>query len=155
MDATIPVTAPAPGVTARTGRTRRRLALYALAICCVSAVAGGVTYGAFTATTSSSANSFTAAASFGAACPSVTPIYLTGFEAGAVSVTGAGLFDEVYQAGGVPTADSTIKRSGDYSLRVAKSGAGATYLLQSITGTVVVERLAVRFETLPVDDLDR
>jgi len=142
------------------GRRRRRLALYALAIWSVSAVAAGVAYAAFSATTSNSGNSFSAAASFPATCPSVTPNYLSGFESGAVSAVttglpGTGLFDEVHTVGGTPTAQSTVKRNGDYSLRVAKNNAGASYVLRVLGGTTGVERVAVRFATLPSTDLDR
>jgi predicted ribosomally synthesized peptide with SipW-like signal peptide len=142
---------PASGHTMIGGR-RRRLVLCALAISCVSAVVGGVTYSAFSATTSNSANSFTAATSF---CLDRTPKYLSGFESGAVSAVGSGLFDEVHTVGGTPVAQSTVKRNGDYSLRIAKNNAGASYVLQDLGGTSGVERLAVRFATLPTADLDR
>jgi hypothetical protein len=137
------------------GRRRRRLALYALAIWCVSAIAGGVTYAAFSATSSNSGNTFEAAARYGASCPGATPAYLTGFESGAVSAAGGGLFYEVHSVGGMPFADSTIKRNGGYSLGIAKNASGASYVLQQLSGTSAVERLAVRFNTLPSADLDR
>jgi hypothetical protein len=137
------------------GRRRRRLALYALLIGSLSAVVGGVTYGAFTATTSSSGNSFSAAATFPAGCPSVTASYLSGFESGAISAVGGGLFLEVHTLGGTPTAESTVKRNGGHSLRVAKNNAGASYVLNKLEGTSGVERVAIRFPALPSADLDR
>jgi hypothetical protein len=104
----------------------------------------------FTAVTTNPGNSFSAAITF---CPSVSPIWLTGFESGVVSAAGAAanpassLFNSVV---GGPTINET-SRSGNYSLRVSKNTGSSTYVSKTSLGggSAVTMRLAVRLGSLP------
>ena len=66
-----------------------------------------------------------------------------------VSTAGGGIFTSLT---GTPTADSTVARSGTYSLRIADASAGGSTVraLRSFTASsVVVTRFAVRLGSLP------
>jgi hypothetical protein len=118
--------------------------LLVLAAGLVGAVAG-ITYSAFNSTTSNPSNSFTAADSF---CTRLPAVWLTGFEHGAVSAAGGGLFTTVT---GAPTADAVTFRNGLYSLRINDAAAGSTInAAKTFAATdVVVARFAVRLSALP------
>lgn len=112
-------------------------------------VVGGAAaaWAAFSASTSTPSNSFSAAASF---CQgdAYNPVWMTGFEAGATSSAGGGIYDASLNV----TADSSIKRSGDYSMRLDATGAGA-YTASAVNASVVTFRFAVRFASLPAADV--
>jgi hypothetical protein len=121
-----------------------------IAAMCLLAAAIVSTYSAFSNTTDSSSSSFSSAASF---CSPFTPFWMTGVESGAIAgVSGNGLLDSVSQTGGSAiTADNTVSRSGNYSLKLVKANGGDGYARIPYMGTpnVVVGRVAVRFQTLP------
>jgi glucose/arabinose dehydrogenase/chitodextrinase len=81
-------------------------------------------------------------------CGRSSAVWLTGMEHGVVSVAGGGIFTTVT---GVPTADSTVARTGAYSLQIADASAGSTVrALRSFTASsVIVSRFAVRLSSLP------
>ena len=83
-----------------------------------------------------------------AQCLPSSAIWLTGMEHGVVSTAGGGIFSSLT---GTPTADSTVARSGTYSLRIADGAGGSTArALRSFTASsVVVSRFAVRLNSLP------
>ena len=87
----------------------------------------------------------------GVGCDVATPIRLTGFESGAVSATGSGLFDTVVGTGA--TADSVAPRSGSYSLRILDGGAAANDVGWTAGSNVVVARFGIRFATLPAGNV--
>jgi hypothetical protein len=80
-------------------------------------------------------------------CDAATPVRLTGFESGAVSQAGGGLFDSIIGAGA--SADAVTPRSGSYSLRIVDGGAAANNVAWNVTGNVVVVRFGIRFAALP------
>jgi hypothetical protein len=124
---------------------RGRLGLLIAAAAALVAIAAGITYSAFSSTTSNPSSSFTAASTF---CTRTSAVWLTGFESGAVSTAGGGLFTSLT---GAPTADAATFRSGAYSLRIADAAAGSTInALKTFTGSnVVVARFAIRLSALP------
>jgi hypothetical protein len=81
-------------------------------------------------------------------CSRSSAVWLTGMEHGVVSAAGGGIFSGL---AGNPTADSTIARSGTYSLRIADASANSTVrALRSFTASnVVVTRFAVHPSSLP------
>jgi glucose/arabinose dehydrogenase/chitodextrinase len=81
-------------------------------------------------------------------CGRSSAVWLTGMEHGVVSVAGGGIFTAVT---GVPTADSTVARTGAYSLQIADASASSTVrALRSFTASsVIVSRFAVRLSSLP------
>lgn len=124
---------------------RVRLGLLVGAAAVLVATAAGITYSAFNSTTSNPSSSFSAATSF---CTRSSAVWLTGFEHGAVSIAGGGLFTTMT---GAPTADAATFRNGAYSLRIADaSGASTINARKTFTATnVVVARFAVRLNSLP------
>lgn len=119
-----------------------RYKLLALVSAGLLAGAVGGSYAAFSSSASSSGNTFSAAASF-ASCTGTSPSWVTGVEHGLASTSGGGLFDFL-QAG---TADSSVKRSGAYSLRLTSSS--GAYASKWAVGSTVVMRFALRFASLP------
>lgn len=110
--------------------------------------AGGATWAAFSSSTSTPSNSFSAASSF-CSGSAYSPTWLTGFEAGVASSAGTGLYDIGLNA----SIDSSIKRSGSYSAKLTASGTGA-YIAKAVGGAAnATFRFAVRFETLPSADV--
>ena len=80
-------------------------------------------------------------------CPTPTPIRVTGFEHGAVSQSGGGLFSNVNGAG--VTADNAVARTGAYSLRIVDpTGANHSARIAAVGNTTVL-RVYVRLATLP------
>jgi hypothetical protein len=78
-----------------------------------------------------------------------TPFFLTGFEHGVIASTGGGLFRSVTNS---PTADSTVKRSGSYSMRCYKTAAAACYVsfpTPPSSQTYIVGRFYIRLDTDP------
>ena len=115
----------------------------------------GTTDAAFSAVTSN-ASTFSAAASFGGGggCTAYAPDWITGMEHGMDTTAGGGIWSASMMAG-TGTVDTTVKRSGDRSLRLAPSAAAAYRgrLYNGFGHTNVVTRFAVHFETLPAADV--
>lgn len=88
----------------------------------------------------------------GGGCPTLTPIWLTGFEHGAVSQSGGGLFDSVVTVGGTNvTAPAAAARTGAYGLRVQTTDIFSFgYARKNTTGAVRVARLSIQLPALPV-----
>jgi hypothetical protein len=84
-------------------------------------------------------------------CDSATPAYLTGFEHGAASAAGGGLFTTMTGAGA--TADATTARSGNYSLRIVDAALVANNVGWSVAGNVLVARFGIRFPALPLGNV--
>jgi hypothetical protein len=128
------------------GSTLRKLTLL-VALGALAGTTGG-SYAAFSNSTSSAGNTFSAAASF-ASCTSTNPTWVTGMEHGVVSTAGGGLFD--YQQ--LASADSAVKRTGGYSLRLDSIAGTAAYAGKLMGGSDMVLRFALRFPTLPTADV--
>lgn len=66
-----------------------------------------------------------------------TPIYLTGFEHGLVSASGAGLYQAVT---GAPTADSTVPQhgAGTYSLKIVHTGTATSVRPYNVNGKTLL-----------------
>jgi hypothetical protein len=128
-----------------TMRGRVRVALLLVATAALVATVAGITYSAFSSTTSNPSSSLTAASTF---CNRTSAVWLTGFEHGAISAAGGGVFTTLT---GAPTADAATIRSGAYSLRIADTSNASTITgLRTFTATdVVVVRFAVRLSSLP------
>jgi len=126
-------------------RRRFRFGLLFVAAAALAATVAGITYSAFSSTTSNPSSSFSASSNF---CTRTSAVWLTGFEHGAVSTAGGGVFNALT---GAPTADSATFRNGLYSLRINDAAAGSTInALKTFTATnVVVARFAVRLSALP------
>jgi hypothetical protein len=122
-----------------------RLGLLAGAAAVLLATVAGITYSAFSSTTSNPASSFSAATSF---CTRSSAVWLTGMEHGVVSTAGGGIFTAVT---GAPTADAATFRNGAYSLRIADASAASTINARKdfTASDVVVARFAVRLAALP------
>lgn len=86
-------------------------------------------------------------ASGGSACPTRTPILLTGFEHGQISTAGGGLFAAVTGSG--VTADASVARTGGWSLRIADPAGSSHNAALATSGAVVVARVYLRLDTLP------
>jgi hypothetical protein len=130
----------------RPSASRARLALLTVAAVALVGTVAGITYSAFSSTTSNPSSSFSAAASF---CTRSSAVWLTGFEHGAVSTAGGGLFTTMSAT--LPTADNATFRNGAYSLRIADASAASTvFARKTFAATnVVVARFAVRLTALP------
>ncbi|MBA3779861.1 MAG: hypothetical protein H0X16_11310 [Chloroflexi bacterium] len=89
----------------------------------------------------------TVTTSGGVACPSPTPVWLTGFEHGAVSASGGGLFTAVTGTGSA--ADSSMKRSGGYSLRIIDASGSANSVARTVSSPSLVARFAIRLASVP------
>lgn len=85
-------------------------------------------------------------------CPTPSPTRVTGFEYGAVSQSGGGLFSNVN--GAAVTADNTVSRTGSYSLRIADpTGANHSARIAAAGGVAVI-RLYLRLTSpLPTADV--
>jgi hypothetical protein len=94
----------------------------------------------------------------GGGCPSApAPIWLTGFEHGAVSSNGGGLFNGVIDIGGPnATAPASAARSGGYGLRIQTADPlDFAYVTKNTTGVdLLVARLSIQLPTLPPADAD-
>jgi hypothetical protein len=116
-----------------------------------TAIRTGSTFSTFSGATSNTASSFSAASGF---CQSQSITWLTGFESGVIVATGgSGLFDSQSTAGGTAAVDTAVTRSGNYSLKIAKTNAGTEYVSTDSTAAVSVRRFAIRFQTLPTADV--
>ncbi len=80
-----------------------------------------------------------------------TPNWLTGFEHGAVSSSGGGLFSGVVSVGGTNvTASAAAARSGGYGLRIQTTDIfNFGYATRSTFGAIQVARLSIQLPTLP------
>ncbi|HEX2086500.1 MAG TPA: hypothetical protein VHF89_12510 [Solirubrobacteraceae bacterium] len=122
------------------------------------AIAGTATWSAFSSGTANAGSYFATASSFGASCSNnvSTPIYLTGVENGRVSNLGSMSWSTV---SGAVSPDSTVSRTGAYSLRAAPAGAAAYVqkLLVTVSvsyPTTAVARFAVRLDSPPSADAE-
>ncbi|HEV3001769.1 MAG TPA: hypothetical protein VGW75_13590 [Solirubrobacteraceae bacterium] len=132
----------------------RALPRLALAAAALVAVGGGAsaTFSAFSQTAGNQGNTFATASSFGPTCSNTTvaPYYMTGAEHGRISGGGgSGGWDAVT---GTMTADSTVARSGSYSVKAAPSGAAA-YVYRTFPVSPAepdaMARFAIRLASLP------
>jgi hypothetical protein len=80
-------------------------------------------------------------------CPTPSPIRVTGFESGAVSQSGGGLFSNV-NGGGV-TADNAVARTGAYSLRIGDPAGSNHSARIAAFGNTTVLRVYIRLAALP------
>lgn len=94
--------------------------------------------------------STTVSMSGGSACPSRTPVAIRGFESGALSTAGAGLFSAI--TGNGVTIDSTVVRSGAHSLRIAVPNGSRHNATINSAGGSLAARLYLRLDTLPTKD---
>ena len=106
---------------------------------------------AFSGGTSNGGSAFSAAAAFCTANP--TPTWLTGLEAGVLDEQGTGHFFVTANA----AIDATVRRSGNYSLSLNKTGTGSADARVTVSGApgVLVMRFALRFVTLPAGNVDK
>ena len=74
-------------------------------------------------------------------CLRSSPVWLTGIEHGVVSTAGGGIFSSVT---GTPTADTTIARSGAYSLRIADASIGVDCAGVAVVHSVECRRHPLR-----------
>jgi hypothetical protein len=82
----------------------------------------------------------------GAACPTLSPVVVTGFEHGTVSAAGGGIFSAVSGSG--VSADATVTRTGNYSLKVV-DGSGASSAAIAVGSGAAVARIDIRLASLP------
>ncbi len=87
----------------------------------------------------------------GASCATRSPILITGFEAGAVSSDGGGLFSSI--SGTDLVSDATVVRSGGRSLRIADPSNSRDYVTLPAAGAAIVARVYLRLDTLPAKDV--
>ncbi len=85
-------------------------------------------------------------------CPTPSPVKVTGFEHGAVSATGGGLFSAVNGTG--MTADSVVWRTGNYSLKDTDPVGTASDASLAIGAGVAVVRVYLRLASLPAADVN-
>jgi hypothetical protein len=109
------------------------------------------TMSAFSGSTANPGSAFSAAASFCGTNP--TPIWLTGMEAGILDEQGTGHFFVTAGA----AVDASVKRSGNYSLYLNKTGTGSADARVTVAGGpgVLVLRFALRFVSLPAANVDK
>jgi hypothetical protein len=92
-----------------------------------------------------------AVAGGGGACGTPTPTLVTGFEHGATSTAGGGLFSFV--SGNGVSADAGVVRTGAYSLRVDNPNNSNRNAVIVLSGATAVVRLYVRLDALPAADV--
>jgi hypothetical protein len=86
-------------------------------------------------------------------CPAPTPVKVTGFEHGVVSAVGAGIFSAVAGAG--ITSDSTVSRTGAYSLKITDPAAAANNASLAFGGPgIAVVRIYIRLAALPAANVN-
>jgi len=125
-----------PGVK----RSPRLLVAVLACLAVLGALVSGA-YAAFSAQTSNSGNSFTAAGTFPSCQASL--LFLNGFEAGTVTLAGgASFFSQQVGTSGSASADSGVKHNGLYSLAIQKSTGGSMALSG---GGAAANSLAVHF----------
>jgi hypothetical protein len=113
------------------------------------------TWSAYSATAASAGSHFATAATYSTACPASYPTatWLSGAEHGSAG----GMWTSA--RGTAPVADTSVVRSGAYSLKVATAGTnqyrgGIMKDPGSVTyAKVMVARFAIRFDTLPTGDV--
>ena len=117
-------------------------------LCLVGLAIGAstATWAAFSASTQSSGNTFSAASSFclGSA---LNPFWLSGFEEGINPA------QPLYDAALAASADSAVKRSGSYSARLDVASGASGYIAKAAVSATVTLRLAMRFASLPASDV--
>jgi hypothetical protein len=91
-----------------------------------------VTWSAFSTTTANPSNSFSAASSF-VTCLTSSPMWLSGMEHGTLSSSGGGIFTSGDTGTGNITANSTVARTGSYSMKVVKPNGSSSKVNRSDT----------------------
>ena len=134
---------------------RRGLALVAAlaALVAIAAVSAGTTQAVFSSESSNVAT-FSAAAGPGGPCLPYTPNFLTGIEHQMDTTAGGGLWSAGVSSG-AGAVDTTIKRSGNASLRLSPAP-GPVYrgrLYNGLGITTMVMSFAIRLDTLPAADV--
>jgi hypothetical protein len=128
-----------------------KTAIAVLAACAAAALAGS-TFSAFSSASSNSGSTFATAASFDT-CPNTTVSFglTSGFESGRAAFSVDGLFP----AGSGLSFDSTVKRTGGYSLRVAAAGAAGyvSFWWPAPQPATAVVRFAIRLNSLPAGNV--
>jgi hypothetical protein len=81
-------------------------------------------------------------------CPTPSPVRLTGFEHGAVSAAGLGLFSNVNGAG--VTVDNAFARTGSWSLKIVDPTGASHSARLAVGANIAVVRLYMRLASLPV-----
>jgi hypothetical protein len=127
------------------------LVLVALALGC----AAMPTVSSFSGSTANPTSNFSAAASFGCTPQTLNPVWMTGFEHGVTTAaTGSGLLDIDWNSAVTITADSSVKRSGNYSMKIVRTGGSTGGRSRSVPSSMVVFRIAFRFSSLPSGDVE-
>lgn len=85
-------------------------------------------------------------------CPTPSAVKVTGFEHGAVSSSGGGVFSAVTGTG--LSADAGVHRTGAYSLRVVGTGTADNNASLAIGTGVAVVRVYLRLASDPTADVD-
>jgi hypothetical protein len=88
-------------------------------------------------------------------CPTPSPVALTGFEHGAASASGGGIFAAMTGPG--LSADTVVRRTGTYSLKVIANGAAAnnaSLTIDTPAPGVAVVRVYVRLASDPAADVN-
>lgn len=126
-----------------------RLLVAALAFLAVLGALVSGAYAAFSAQTSNSGNSFTAASSFPSCNANL--LFLNGFEAGTLTLAGgASFFSQQLGSSGTASVDSAVKHNGLYSLAIQKSAGGSMALSGGGAGAGTLDvHFALRLPSLP------
>lgn len=139
-------------------RLRSATAALLVAACAALALGAASTWSAFSSSTANAGSYFETQSTFGGSCTNntSTPIYVTGVENGRVSNLGAMSWSSIT---GAMSADSTVSRTGTYSLRAAPAAATAYVQKLMVTNAVAypataVARFAVRLGSPPSGDAE-
>jgi hypothetical protein len=84
-------------------------------------------------------------------CDTPSPTRVTGFEHGALSTAGLGLFSNINGAG--VTIDNVLARTGSYSLKIVDPAGSTDSARIAIGANVAVVRLYLRLASLPAADV--
>ncbi len=117
-------------------------------------VLGRQSFAAFSATVSATGSLSAAATFVTCVAKTITPVWMSGFEAGVLPTGGNGFFHVINGSGS--TIDATAPRTGSYALRIvdASSSGSQQYVATDITLTkTLVTRFAIRLNTLPAGDV--
>jgi hypothetical protein len=84
-------------------------------------------------------------------CDTPSPTRVTGFEHGALSTAGGGLFSNVNGAG--VTIDNAVARTGSYSLKIVDPAGSTDSARIAVGANLAVVRLYLRLASLPAADV--
>jgi hypothetical protein len=138
---------------------RARLAVVVIVLSCVFLTTqAGPTSSAFSAVTSNPSSSFASAASFGSCGytpAAITPVWMTGWENGVTTAAAAsGLMNVDWNSAVTISADNTVKRNGNYAMKIVRTSSNTGGRSRSVASSMVVFRIGLRFSTLPTGDLE-